>query len=77
MSPFLLFIVSIIAIVCLPIPAQAYIDIGSVSLILQAIIAALVSTVVFFQVNWTNFKKIIKKFSLGKPNNGASNEKSK
>ena len=72
MNPFLLFIVSIIAIVCFPIPAQAYIDIGSVSLIFQTIIAAFVGAVVSFKINRVKFNKIIKKFfSLGKPKNGA------
>ena len=72
MSPFLLFIVSIIAIVCFPIPAQAYIDIGSVSLIFQIIIASFVGAVVSFKINKVKFSMIIKKFfSLGKPKNGA------
>ncbi len=77
MNPYLLLLVPITTIVCFPIPAHAYLDIGSVSVIFQAVIAVLVTSVFFIQTNWIKFKKVIKGFFLAKPKNGASNEKKK
>jgi hypothetical protein len=67
-----LLVVSVIAIICFPNLAQAYIDVGSVSMLLQVILAALVGAVVSIKIYWTKICQVMKKiFHSGEPKNDA------